>query len=691
MKSRALLIIVIGTFLCLVVIGLSPRYTAEAQQGDGTTTRISIPIPGMLISAEDSVGPAISADGRFVAFSSSSYSLVPWDTNGQRDVFVHDRQTGATTRVSVSSSGRQGNYQSNSAEISADGRFVVFTSLASTLVTGDSNLVEDIFVHDRLTGATTCVSVDSSGAQGNHHSYSPTISADGRFVAFTSYASNLVPGDTNAKEDIFVHDRQTRETTRVSVDSSGEQGNDYSRLSTLSADGRYMAFSSAASNLVPGDSNAVEDAFVHDRLTGTTTRISVDSYGAQGNSISYVPEISADSRFVAFFSLASNLVAGDTNDVWDIFVHDRNTETTTRVSVDSSGAQSFKHSNNPSISANGRFVSFSSAASNLVPGDTNGTADIFIHDRQTGTTTRISVDSYGAQGNSSSSVSAISADGRIVAFESRASNLVMWDTNAASDIFVHQRSGSVLGDNTSPDYIIDNIEVTQAIQDRDNSVPLIAGKKTYARVHVRNVGVPSDLPVTAELCYQGDCRLPDNKVEGLPDGYIRVLNNPNRSSYDDSFYFLLDKDWVDTPGELVLTSIVNGKLNVRETYYVNNFFTSKIMIVPSYPLRLKIFNVSYDLGFLDGNRIYQIPSNRRDREMIKSWLMRAYPISEKDLHYIKFEDFKLKPSLHKQEVRGNNSMIILGELSEKYNLDRESSYDSGFEHEILNTIYYVYS
>ena len=257
-------------------------------------------------------------------------------------------------------------------------------------------------MRDRNTGATERVSLDSTGTQGNSDSLSPSISADGRYVAFYSFASNLVTGDSNGASDIFVHDRNTGDTERVSVDSGGTQGNSGSYGPSISSDGRYVAFHSFASNLVAGDSNGVVDIFVHDRNTGDTERVSLDSSGTQGNSGSANPSISSDGRYVAFYSFASNLVAGDTNGAYDIFVHDRNTGDTERVSVDSSGTQGNSDSANASISSDGRYVAFFSGASNLVTGDSNGFSDIFVHDRNSGDTERVSVDSSGTQGNSDS-------------------------------------------------------------------------------------------------------------------------------------------------------------------------------------------------------------------------------------------------------------------------------------------------
>ena len=253
--------------------------------------------------------------------------------------------------------------------------------MASNLVPGDTNRDWDVFVHDRRTGTTELVSVASDATTpGNGDSGYPQISADGRFVAFLSDASDLVPGDTNGVTDIFVRDLQTGTTERVSVGSSGAQANGQSLGPTISGDGRFVAFRSAASNLIQGDTNGVGDIFVRDTQAGTTDLVSVASDGTKGNGDSYGPSISADGRFVVFRSKASNLVAGDTNGKDDIFRYDRRTATTELVSVDSSGAQSNRNSYAPFTNADGRFVVFWSGASNLVPGDTNGFHDGFLRD-----------------------------------------------------------------------------------------------------------------------------------------------------------------------------------------------------------------------------------------------------------------------------------------------------------------------
>jgi Tol biopolymer transport system component len=328
-----------------------------------------------------------------------------------------------TERVSVSSSGAQGNSPSYCPSISADGRFVAFESYAGNLVPGDTNGFLDVFVRDRLTGRTERVSVSSAGAQGNGQCglsgevfrYS-CISADGRFVAFCSSASNLVPGDTNANWDVFVRDRLTARTERASVSSSGAQANSHSGSVSISADGRFVAFESSASNLVPGDTNGYWDVFVRDRLTGATERVSVSSAGVQGNDRScWWPSISADGRFVAFGSSASNLAPGDTNGWADVFARDRLTGRTERVSVSSAGEQGDRDSALPSISADGRFVAFVSRAA-LVPGDGHYGYDVFLRDRVRGTTEALSPDYYSYCFYCDSGWPSVSADGRFVAF-----------------------------------------------------------------------------------------------------------------------------------------------------------------------------------------------------------------------------------------------------------------------------------
>ncbi len=436
-----------------------------------TTTRVSVRSDGSEATGGFlSSQPSLSGDGRLVAFTSSSTNLVPGDTNEAADVFVHDRTTRVTTRISVGPGGVEGNSASTFPAMSANGRFVTFASAATNLVVGDTNGQSDVFVHDRQGGTTSRVSVVTGGAQGctpagtpatcagAGASLAPTISADGRFVAFQSAATYLATGtpagDTNGVVDVFVHDRQTTTTSRISVVTGGAQGctpaggacagAGASTVPAISADGRVVAFTSAATYLATGttagDTNGALDVFVHDRETTTTSRVSVATGGAQANGASNPSSISADGRLVAFASEAANLVAGDTNAVTDVFVHDRSGGATRRVSVATGGAQvSGGPSSFPSISGDGRVVTFDSASPGLVAGDTNGVSDVFHHDRATATTTRVSVANGGAQGNGGSFFPDVSDDGRFVTYSSEATNLVVGDTNAAPDIFVADR------------------------------------------------------------------------------------------------------------------------------------------------------------------------------------------------------------------------------------------------------------
>ncbi|TMB94297.1 MAG: hypothetical protein E6J42_11640 [Chloroflexi bacterium] len=397
----------------------------------------------------------LDGDGRFVTFSSYASTLVDGDTNADQDVFLRDRLTGTTDRISVNTGGQPGNAQ------------MAFTSRASNLA-GSNVSLYDVFLRGRYLSTTERVSlpdpVFGSGSQGFDSSQGARVSDDGRFVAFSSEANNLVvPDNNNAAYDVFVRDRANGKTERVSVSSgSAEQGNNYSFLNDMSADGRYVLMNSYANNLVPDDTNGVPDLFVYDRYTGGTIRVSLHTDGTQQNGYGGVADLSADGRFVTFESSASNLVGTDTNndnvcDVGcdtngfpDVFVRDRDTDadgvfdepgavSTEIVSVGQNGAGGNAYTQgDPVISADGRFVAFMSRASNLVPGDANGnTEDVFVRDRLTRRTIRIT-DGNGPSG----AYLDISRDGRFVGFWSYASDLVGGDTNGVEDIFIHDLGDS---------------------------------------------------------------------------------------------------------------------------------------------------------------------------------------------------------------------------------------------------------
>jgi Tol biopolymer transport system component len=368
----------------------------------------------------DSFTPVFSPDGGSIAFASSASNLVAGDTNNSLDVFVKDLSTGAITRVSTAADGAQRGSDAFGPVFSPDGGKIAFVdavnlrfndlrrdifvkdlaSGALTLVnaTADGTRVGsfsvnpafssdgrsiafqtdakgpagpfDIFVRDLVSGAITRVSTAADGTEGNSTSQLPAFSPAGGKIAFSSFATNFVAGDTNDAADIFVKDLGNGAITRVSTAADGAQADNSSFLSVFSPDGREIAFESGASNLVGNDTNGAQDIFVKDLASGAITRISVAADGAEANSGSFGPTFSPDGTKIAFASSASNLVAGDTNGATDLFVKDLASGAVTRAGIAVDGAGAF--------SPDGRKIVFSSDASNLVPGDTNGASDIFI-------------------------------------------------------------------------------------------------------------------------------------------------------------------------------------------------------------------------------------------------------------------------------------------------------------------------
>jgi Tol biopolymer transport system component len=423
------------TLVVLLCLAASTRAVA------GTTERVSVSSAGVPGNGDSGGVSAISADGRYVAFSSAATDLVEADTNNATDVFVFDRVTRTVERESVASDGSETQPLRDSSHpgISADGRYVVFQSLGSNLAPGDTNNAMDVFVRDRVMGLTIRVSVASDGTEGDFASQNPAISGDGRYVAFESMATNLVAGDANNVWDVFVHDLQTDQTARVSVTDAGAEANAQSYTPSLSYDGRYVAFESLANNLVDGDTNGHQDIFVRDTVGGHTARVSVATSGAEADRDSMAASISGDGRFVAFQSSATNLVTGDTNGSDDIFVHDTQTGETERVSATTDGAQANAGSANPALSSDGRFVAFQSAATNLVPDDTNGVQDIFLRDRTAGVTTLVTVAADPEQAPGDSANPAVTPYGRYVVFDSDGLNLVPGGSPGIRQVYVRDR------------------------------------------------------------------------------------------------------------------------------------------------------------------------------------------------------------------------------------------------------------
>jgi Tol biopolymer transport system component len=406
---------------------LSTCIASHAQAQSALTSCVSISSAGAP-GDSGSLSPAISKDGRYVAFQSYASTLVAGDTNGKSDIFVRDRWTDTTTRISLDSNGIQSDGNSFDPALSADGRYVAFSSDATNLVPGDTNGLRDIFVRDNATGHVTRVSVDSVGGQADGASITPVISADGRFVAFASFATNLVHGDGSPSADVFVHDNVTGTTTRVSVSSTGVPANDECDQPSICGDGHLVAFRSFADNLVPGDTNNAYDVFVHDLTTGRTTRVSLAPSGVEGNGDSVDPRLSESGRLIVFSSAASNMAPGDGNNQYDVFVRNLATGEIELVSTNAAGQPAGGDCRNPAVSADERWIAFESGARSLADHPHNF-PDVYVHDRVAAHTEKVSVSTSGVPGNYWSMNPCLSGDGRLVAFASYASNLVDSDPN----------------------------------------------------------------------------------------------------------------------------------------------------------------------------------------------------------------------------------------------------------------------
>ena len=370
---------------------------------------------------------AISSNGRFIVFETSASNLVD-ATAGKvsaQNVYAADRLTGSVRLVSVTPSGAPGSGFGGS--VSADGRFVAFFSASNDLVANDRNPSgSDVFVRDLETGQTERVPMDPISPEVYRTNTQPALSADGNLVAFSSSATSLASG---VPTQICLYDRTTHAITLVSPTHDGRAPDGGSVMPAVSADGRIIAFSSNATNLIPGDGNGKYDVVVRDLRTATTERVSVATDGTEADADCWAPAVSADGRFVVFWSEATSLVPDDTNRVADVFLRDRQAGTTERVSVSSSGAQGDRASPHPAspwsvaVSADGRFIAFGSEATNLVPNDVGGFDDVFVRDRALGTTVLVSVTIDGIQGDWHSGAPVLTPDARSIAFSSEAPNL----------------------------------------------------------------------------------------------------------------------------------------------------------------------------------------------------------------------------------------------------------------------------
>jgi uncharacterized repeat protein (TIGR01451 family) len=478
---------------------------AVAQPAPGFTELVSVSSAGVQ-GDQDSELPSVSADGRFVAFASLAQNLVPGDTNQSADIFVRDRVLGTTERVSVSSKGGQGDGHSGLLDlmggpsISGDGRYVAFSSEATNLVRGDRNANADVFVHDRLTGLTTRESVGTNGAEANGGGTEPDISRDGRVVAFVSFSDNLVP-DQNFTGDVFVRDRQAGTTERISQAPDGSDANSQSFTPVLNADGRFVYFTSFASNLVAGDSDNQDiDAYLFDRQTKTMTAITSNRPSSGVISHGTANGISGDGRYLTFTTQDTTFVTPDTNGFFDdAWLVDRNTGQYVLVGVNDAGEQGDDSTFAGDVSDNGRFVVLVSRSTNF-GGPANFRENVYLRDRQAGTTRLVSVASDGTEGDLDSIQPALTPDGLVAAFASRSSTFVPETQDFfAYDVFVRDMRPQA------------DLSVTQS----DSPDPAAArGQLTYT-VTVRNDGPAGATGVTL--------------VDSLPDATF-VSATPTKGS-----------------------------------------------------------------------------------------------------------------------------------------------------------------
>ncbi|MFI6489650.1 TolB family protein [Streptomyces sp. NPDC050564] len=400
---------------------------AHADSTAPRTSRVSTSTGGHEGDGASST-PAISANGRYVAFVSAAGNLVRGDRNGVADVFVRDLRTGRTARIAEGPAA--------SPALSADGRYVVFATTAA-LAKDDDNGLDDIYLHDRRTHRTKRISTGHPDVPPRYKlNYSPAISASGRYVSYTTSTPDAAPGDTNGRDDAIVLDRRTGRTELIQYRTDGTLGESDSGATGFSADGRFVVFDTAAQLDPSHDYTHALNVYVRDRAKGTTEQVSLPTRFVYKQS-SWDGSISANGRLVAFNSNVSSLVPDDKDFYTDVFLFDRERQKTVRVSTAADGTPPNGPSHGASVSADGRRVAFVSSASNLVPGDTNGVADVFVKDLKTGAVERVSLGADDSQADGASAVVSLSRDGR-AAFSSTATNLVPGDGNGVGDIFVRE-------------------------------------------------------------------------------------------------------------------------------------------------------------------------------------------------------------------------------------------------------------
>ncbi|MBI5434255.1 MAG: hypothetical protein HZA52_15585 [Planctomycetes bacterium] len=419
-------------WLAALTLSLAPTHVANAQSCGVTLQSIGLSGEG---AAGPSDFPVVSGDGTVVCFSSGATDLIVGDATPPTEPDVYAWDLGSTTPelVSVSTAGVQASRSASAHWTSWNGDLVLIASEATNLVPGDTNGKADWFVRDRAAGTTTRVNLSETGLELNADTYAGKMTSDGRYFVFTTPATNVVAGDLNPKQDVFLRDLVTGVVAIVNIDTLGAQGTDSCGPGLVTEDGRLVVFDTLG-NLAPCDTNlALPDVYVRDRVLGTTTCLSLDTSGvASGGSLN---DISGDGRFVVWQTSAKNVVPGPWNVQVHVYLTDRLLGTTERVSVATTGIQANDDSSRGRVSLDGRFVTFESSASNLFPGIGIGWR-VYLRDRVAKTTTLICQNDLGVSADGPSFRPAISDDGTVIAFQSDGKNLSAIPLHGLPNVFV---------------------------------------------------------------------------------------------------------------------------------------------------------------------------------------------------------------------------------------------------------------
>lgn len=435
----------VGVAVCVGVIPaqFGAASGANSSADVGSTRLVSVRFDGEQ-TLRRSNNPAISAQGRFVAFSSRARIVEEPANVAVRQIFLRDAATGTRTLVSRARGGGGGDGNSDWPSIASDGTRIVFASGSTNLVRGDTNGHPDIFLYDSTTGTTTLISHAPNGDPANRDSHSPAISADGTHVAFTSSSTNLGSG-SGGFDSIYVYDIAAGTAQLATHAADGSPTDYYGGYNpSISGDGSLVTYRSGSSNLVSDDTNNHDDIFLYDASKDTNKLISRTPTGGLANANSGPSVISADGTRVAYYSYANNLVAdGDSISLADVFVYDISTDSTTLISRATTGESGNGDSFYPSISGDGDLIAYTSYASDLVRSDPNGASDVFVHSIATGATRLVSKTSDGSPASGNSDRSDISLDGTHIGYESDANNLARVDTDAGrhtADVFLYRLS-----------------------------------------------------------------------------------------------------------------------------------------------------------------------------------------------------------------------------------------------------------